>query len=423
MRKLSQALFLAAYLLPLPAALAAGPEELSWEDCVREALAANPALKAKRLSVEQNRYLYLAGYNAYLPKVNVSHSVNRSGGDGLSPSNRWNFGLSASEPILDLKAVSSIKSARLNLDQAEAAYRAESASLRQTLFSAFTGLLVAQERVKVQNKIAELREQNARLIKLKYDSGMESRGNMMYAAALHELSRTDAQKAGRALEMARRELLSGLGSAQYRPVAAKAELRTPSLDLKPEEVRAAVENAPQVVSARTGAALARQRSLSARYDLFPTVSANQSLGWSGKTEFPEDRNWSLGLTMSLPLFGSGLTYYPNNTAAAKAALKSAEQSLRDLQISLENGIMSAFYDFQNALDTALANVAVLKANEERYKESQIKYMAGKISFLDLENVEQSLVDNQLNQLQYLQNASVKKIAVENRLGIGLEDRR
>ena len=34
----------------------------------------------------------------------------------------------------------------------------------------------------------------------------------------------------------------------------------------------------------------------------------------------------------------------------------------------------------------------------------LKYMAGKISFIDLANVEQGMVDNQLNQLQFLQNA-------------------
>jgi len=61
------------------------------------------------------------------------------------------------------------------------------------------------------------------------------------------------------------------------------------------------------------------------------------------------------------------------------------------------------------------------ANEERYKESQIQYMAGQISFIDLSNVEQSMVDAQQNQLQYLRNANNKKLSLENLLGVGLED--
>ena len=48
-------------------------------------------------------------------------------------------------------------------------------------------------------------------------------------------------------------------------------------------------------------------------------------------------------------------------------------------------------------------------------------MAGKISFTDLTNVEQSMVDAQQNQLQYLRNANNSKFALENLLGVGLED--
>ncbi|HBB66719.1 MAG: hypothetical protein A2X28_00695 [Elusimicrobia bacterium GWA2_56_46] len=419
MKKIFSPLLLAVILItPLAAQDAA--QELSWDDCVREALAGNSALKAKKLAIEQYRYLYLAGYNAYLPSVNVSHSVSRSGGTGVSPSNRWSFGLSASEPVFNLKAVSSIKSSRISYEKAAADYRGESASLRAALYAAFVGLVVAQERVSVQNKIMIIRGENARLIRLKYDSGMESRGNMLYASALADLSKADAQKAERALNIARRGLLSNMGSAGHRKVTVKAGLQPPEYELNTGEIRAKLENIPQVISFEKSVESARQKLLSARYDLFPTLNANQSLNWSGPGEFPSDRSWSMGLSLSLPLLANGITFYPNNTGAARAALKSAEESLRDLKISLENDIISAYDDFLNARDTAASNVNVLKANEERYKESQIKYMAGKISFIDLENVEQSMVDNQLNQLQFLLNVNTRKIALEKLLGVGLD---
>jgi len=419
MKRIFPPLLLAVTLIA-PLAAQDASLELSWDDCVREALSGNSALKAKKLAIEQYRYLYLAGYNAYLPSVNVSHSVSRGGGAGVPPSNRWSFGLSASEPIFNLKAISSIKSSRISYEKAAADYRGESASLRAGLYSAFVSLLVAQEKVRVQNKIMTIREENARLIKLKYDSGRESRGNMLYASALADLAVADAQKAGRALNIARRGLLSGLGSAEYRPVTAKAELQSPEYELNTGAIRAALENIPQVISFEKSVESARQKLLSARYDLFPTLNASQALNWSGPGEFPSDRSWSMGLSLSLPLLSNGITFYPNNTGAARASLKGAEESLRDLKVSLENDIISAYDDFLNARDTAASNVNVLKANEERYKESQIKYMAGRISFIDLENVEQSMVDNQLNQLQFLLNVNTKKIALENLLGVGLE---
>jgi len=395
--------------------------ELSWQDCVREALANNPGLKAKKLLIDQYKYLLWAGYNAYLPSVNISHSVNRSGGTGTPASTRWNFSVSASEPIFNLKAISSIRTSRINYEKTMADYRNESAALRQSLYSSFVNLIVAQEQIRVDKRVLEIREQNAKLIRLKYESGMESRGNMMYSDALYELAKSDEQKASRSLIMSQRELLKNMGSAQYRPITVKAELKTPDYDLKPEEVKPALENIPQVISLKKGIAISREKLLSAKYDLIPTISANQSLGWADNTEFPSKRSWSAGLSLSMPLFANGITYYPNNVAASRLALKSAEESLRDLMISLENDIISAYNDLLNSRDTVIANIKIVSANEERYKESQINYMAGQISFIDLVNVEQSMVDTQQNHLQYLKNANNKKLALENLLGVGLED--
>ena len=64
---------------------------------------------------------------------------------------------------------------------------------------------------------------------------------------------------------------------------------------------------------------------------------------------------------------------------------------------------------------------MLRANEERYKEAQIKYMAGKISFLDLASVEQNFVDSDLGQLDNARSAHSRKLALEQLLGVGVEE--
>ena len=56
-------------------------------------------------------------------------------------------------------------------------------------------------------KVLSIREANAKLIKLKYESGRESRGNTMYADALYKQAQASKMKSDRALESARRDLL------------------------------------------------------------------------------------------------------------------------------------------------------------------------------------------------------------------------
>lgn len=410
-------------LATLPPAVSAAeiPSELTWQDCVSAAMSNNPALKAKKLAVEQYKYLYQAGFNAYLPSVDLSHSISRSGSQTFPPSNTVNTSLSASEPLFNLKAMSSIRSAKLAYEKADADYRVESASLRQTLYSAFVNLAYAQESLATQKKILTIRQNNSQLVKLDYDSGTESRGNMLYAIALTQLSSSSVVQAERSLDSARLNLLGAMGSSDYRPIVAKASLAAPDFTFDIGNIKNAVEKVPQVVSQEKSLESLKERLLTAKYDLYPTLNASQSVGWSGDREFSGGRNWSLGLNLNLPFFSSGITYAPNNIRAADRALKSAEASLADTKNILANNIRGGYNSFLNARDNALVNVAVLAADEERYKEAQIKYQAGLMSFIDLETTEQTLVDAQLNQLAYFQNANTSKISLESLLGVGLED--
>ncbi len=402
------------------AAAAEPPLELTWQDCARTALENNPGLKAKKLAIEQNKYNYQASYNNYFPSLSVSHSLSRSGSDSSPASNSVSTRLQASEPLLDLKALSSIRSSRITYDQAIASYKAASASLRQALYASFVNLVYAQENVAVQNKVLTIRRHNSELIKLKYDSGMESRGNMMYTAALAEQAKINVAQAERSLNSARLDLLNNMGFSELRPIVAKASLTIPEYTLTAADVGSLLETIPQVVLQEKSVESLKERQLSSKYDLYPTLNASQSLGWSGKSELPGAQSWSLGLSLSLPIFSNGITYYANNTKAAGWALKSGEAALRDLKNTLEGGILNGYNAFLNAKDTALANVSVLGANEERYKESQIQYQAGQLSFIDLETIEQSLVDAQFNQLRYLRDANTSKISLESLLGVGLE---
>lgn len=404
---------------------AAAPEpplELTWQDCAAAAARNNPALMARKAAVEQYKYLYQAGFNAYLPSLNISHSITRSGGQLASPSDRYSTSLSASQDLLNLQALSSIRSAKLAYEKADADYRAESAALRQTLYTAFINLVYAQENLATQKKILVIRQNNSQLVTLDYESGTESRGNMLYSQALTQLSSSSVMQAGRSLDSARLDLLSAMGYTDYRPIVAKAELTAPDYTLDTSGLKDLVEKVPQIESQEKSLESLRQRTLSAKYDLYPTLLANGSVGWAGDKEFTGGRNWAMGLSLNLPLFSNGITYTPNNINAAKQAYKSGEASLQDAKNSLLNGIRDGYNSFQNARDNALVNVAVLAANEERYKESQIKYQAGQMSFIDLETVEQTLVDSQLNQLSYYQRANNSMISLQGLLGVGLEDR-
>ncbi|HNW43106.1 MAG TPA: TolC family protein [Elusimicrobiales bacterium] len=414
-------LILPALLLLAGSAAAQQQLTLDWDAARRLAAERNPAVKAARASMEQAGFSYKAALNSYMPQVGLSHSVGWGGGPNGAQDTRWSAGVSASEDLLNLKTVSSVKTSRISKEKAEADYLSASASARQGLAGAFADLLFAQRRVEVQKKILNIRVENAKLIRLKYESGMESKGNALYTEALAENAGVSVKKAERQQVVAQRALLDAIGLEGAASVTAKGDIGVPSFELDEARVARALEKAPRIVSAKKTLEAAKERTESSRYYAYPTLRASQGLNWSGDSEFPQYTGWSLGLSLNIPLFSGGPTYYFNSLAAAKKAQAAAEENFRAEKISLGSALRSGYDDYLSAAETALASGSLLKANDERYKEAQIKYMAGKISFIDLENVEQNFVDSDLNQLDYARSAHSRKLALEQLLGVGIEE--
>ncbi len=413
-------------MLLLLAGRAAAQQQLSldWDAARRLAAANNPSVKAARASMEQAGYDYLAGagLNYYISNIGLSHSVSRSGVPDSPPGNySWSAGVSVSENLLNLKAASAVKTSRINKERAESDYRSVSASARQALAAAFADLLFAQKRIEVQKKILSIRAENAKLIRLKYESGMESNGNALYTEALAENSGVSVKKAERQVAVAQRALLEAMGLEGNIQVKANGDISVPAFSLDEARLARALEQSPGIVSAKKTLESAKEKNESARYSAYPTLTASQGYSWSGDTEFPQDPSWRLGLSLNIPIFSGGPTAYVNSLASAKRALAAAEENFKAKRISLASSLRSGYDDYLSAAETAQANVSLLKANEERFKEAQIKYMAGKISFIDLENVEQNFVDSDLNQLDYARAAHSRKLALEQLLGVGVEE--
>ena len=157
---------------------------------------------------------------------------------------------------------------------------------------------------------------NAKLLKLKYDSGRESRGDAMYANALYELAKTNFQSSKRVLLSAQRELVQYLNLPLNAVVAALGEFEIPSASISVEKALANLDKTPRVMLLKKNIESSKESMLSAKYDLYPALSASQSVSWRGDREFPSSGSWNFGLSLSLPLFSGGITHYRNNTRAS-----------------------------------------------------------------------------------------------------------
>ncbi|MEF3279368.1 MAG: TolC family protein [Elusimicrobiota bacterium] len=391
--------------------------ELTLKECINLAFENNPALKSKLAELESAKYSYYSSLNSYLPKINLSNNFSRSGGDNNQTSNTFSLSASVSQNIFDYDSIYTIKSSRINYEIAQLNYESYLIDLRKNIYTAFYNLLFAQETYRVNEKIVEIRKNNADLIKLKYQSGFESKGNMLYAVAQYEMARLNLDKSKRQIEIASNNLKNAIGIKIKDEILVRENISMPQILFERDKIIDYIKSTPAYKIFEKNILLAEEKLKTNKYDWLPKLSFSASRGYSGKSEFPDtNMTWSIGLGLSFPLFSSGITYYKNNVDMLKETLRSTREKLNAYIISAENDIQNAYNEYLNSVSTVKTYAILLEANEERYKEAQIKYMAGKMSYIDLENIEQNLVDSRQNYTEYIKNVYLRKISLESLIG-------
>lgn len=407
-------------LLVIPCLLSAARAEvlsdtLGWNDCVDTALRANPSLFIAKYGKEASEYDYRTAINGYLPQLGLSYSGNRSGEPGNSS---WGLSLSASETLFSAKTNSTLRLRKTTVNKAEVSVLAASAQAQQELKTAFVNMIYAQENIRVLEGIHKLRASNADMIRMRYEGGRESKGNMMRSAAQAERSRLDIEAAKRSLLTARRNLAEVMGLDSFGAFTVTGTLA----DLLPAgelDINSSAQANPNVRLSALSLEIAKEQVSNAASDIYPTLSASQSLGWSGDNPTPEYRNWSLGLRLSLPIFSNGVSYVYNNTRSARSQLKQSEETYRQTLLSIKSDLQTAHARFANAHDSVASSKLFLSAADQRHKEATVQYFNGTLNFDIWEGIEQELVNAEKDHLSALKEINLSKTALEGLLGAPL----
>lgn len=365
----------------LPSSSPAQTQALDWAACVREAAKASPALVQAREKVTQTEEARTITASGGRPSVSSSAKAGRSdseGGDG--PNSSYSYGASASQLLFDGgKTRAQVAAADEDILSAGLDYRISSAELRYALRSSFISLLRAQDLVRVTEDILKRREQTAGLIRLRYEAGREHKGALMTAEAKYEQAKADLRSAGRNLELTQRQLARRIGWTNFIPVAAAGSLEIRAVDNPPPpSFEAIADSNPAIARIASATRTAALDVKSARAGFLPSIDAGASVGRSSSEWPPEEDSWSVGVSLSLPLFESGSRVA--QVRKARAALRSAQAGEQDERTATVMTLASAWTAWQNAIDTVAVQRRFLEATQERAKIGAAQYSNGLINF-------------------------------------------
>ncbi|MEQ1666715.1 MAG: TolC family protein, partial [Bdellovibrionales bacterium] len=133
--------------------------------------------------------------------------------------------------------------------------------------------------------------------------------------------------------------------------------------------------------------------------------------------FPQNNQWSLGLTLSIPLFNGLRDYATYHSNAAK--LQTSQFQQQNIRLTLKRDLKRTYYDYIEALHQEIISNGFNKAAQIRADISRNKYKNGLLSFEEWDRIENELILKQKEILSSEKNRIIKQALWEKALATGV----
>ncbi|HVM62046.1 MAG TPA: efflux transporter outer membrane subunit [Verrucomicrobiae bacterium] len=186
-----------------------------------------------------------------------------------------------------------------------------------------------------------------------------------------------------------------------------------------------LERRPDIAAAERRMAAANASIGVAKGAFFPAIQLNGLAGFEslhlGSLFDWQSRFWSLGPSLTMPLFDAGQN--SANLRAARAAYTQAVANYRET-------VLAAFADVEDNLaaqgflaSQSDAQAAAVKAARKQFEIADYRYRAGLVTFLDVATAENTALDNERTQVQLRGQQLVAAVSLVRSLGGGWQDPR
>ncbi|MEI6080468.1 MAG: TolC family protein, partial [bacterium] len=393
-------------------------EVLTWDDCVRETSSNNLSLKAAKEDVNSFSYKKRALWSNFLPAVNAGlsdsygNSSIRSGSvvtPGTGATSYYSVSVTASQNLFaGFQNKAQLDQAQANMEVKEWTLADVKAQISFNLTSAFAQLMYAEEYVKLTDDIVKRRGDNFNLVRLRFEGGNENKGSFLLSKATLDGAELDHIQALRFLEVAKQQLASVLGRNKLGDdieIKGDVPLTQPDTNVDIKSISTSIPGhqkaLSQVKASQSGLTIARS-------NFYPSLNLTGTSSRQGSSWFPQSRNWSVTLGLTIPLFNGGNDFY--STFSAASALSSTIYSQQDTDVQALFNIKQAYTSFLNAVEQVKVSNSFVAAATVRSEIGRAKYNNGILLFEEWDIIENDLINRQKTALQNLRDRIIAEAA-------------
>ena len=379
---------------------------LDLETAVRIALDQNPLNRAAREGIAMAKAAVGEARAPFYPDLSLGASYSRwerhaflpSGvvrpgiPSTIGPTSDWFSGVGTRYTLFDFgQRRAELKAARAR----EGGANEEAARVRQDLVlevhEAYFGLVAALESEVVAQKALDRAQDHLRLAKARKDAGAVPQVDVVRA-------QVEVADAGLALERAQGQVRVGTGrlnTAMGLPAEMRVEVdRGPREMTRPEDInlaealKTAVDLRPEIRAARQHIIASRSGVSAAKSAFGPKVRGEARFGWRDETFLPNDKDWSVGLSVELPLF-DGFSR-KNKLSRARAEVSKEEAEAQRLVQIVRQEVWSAHSRLKESFAATTAAEALVKDAQESLRLANERYKVGAGTIADLLDTETTL---------------------------------
>ncbi len=382
-------------------------QNLTWEEARSLSQKNNPSLRASRSQIESSQAKVRAALGDFLPQLTGSGSYAKSNtATSLESEEDYALSLTAQQSLFSgFKSKASLDSSRVNL----AIARLELAVLESQIFRdlrvAFISVLYSKEEIELLKKIYARKEENKKLIELRYEGGRENRGTFLRVIAQEAQAKFEVERSVRAYRLTLRNLAQWMGQDGPMTYEILGDLEEKKIAETSNFINLATQHPTYKKSEFTlkGAHASLRES---RSSFFPSLSMSATGRRKGSDFPPKSDSWSVGASISYPLFSGGKDYF--SIAQSKLEIEKSTSELEKIRRELEFNLESSYIDLENAYSQSEVQKQFLRSAEERATVARSQYSQGLISYQDWDLIETDLTNVQKQALESLKSVALAR---------------
>ncbi len=392
---------------------------LTLKECISIGLKQNPLreISLQNLKVAQEKVG--EAWSGYYPSFKLSSFYTFTAQQEIMPigPDAFDTRFFLRQTLFDAGATSDlVRSIRHNIAAQDFEVKKTAFDIVLSLKSSFYDVLKKRDLLDVSKTALTTAEKHLEQSKELYREGLAPRSDVIKSEVQVSNARLDVIKAENALLSVKANLATAMGQPVTTDfdVAAQDEGLMPILPSFKDKLLLAYDQRPELKGSRARIESAKASIDQAKSGLYPNLSLDASYGWQNSEFFPNEKKWSVGLTVGIPIFEQLTAKSKISQAAANlAGLKAGEiQTTRNMELDVQQ----AWLSLKEAMERLDVTRKTLEQAEEDMRVSEGRYKEGMGNILEVIDAQTALTQARTNDVVALYDIASASAKLDRAVG-------